>query len=206
MTKAEVVSFQYSKSAKPVGITPAVALYNPKYAHNVGAAMRAASCYGVKQLFYSGDRVSMESKKGARLPREERMKGYQDVELRQVDYFFDCFEKGTVTPVAIEVRDNSEQLPTFEHPENALYVFGPEDGSIPSVYLQHCHRFVMIPTRHCTNLAAAVYTVLYDRHMKRQLAGLEPIVATKDLLAENRGYEDPNDLWGVEGNIASSPM
>ena len=205
MTKTLDV-FQSGKSTKPVGITPAVALYNPRYGHNVGAAMRAASCYGVRQLWYTGDRVSMTSTKSVRLPREERMKGYQDVELRQFDYFFDCFEQGTVTPVAIEVRENSEQLPTFEHPENPLYVFGPEDGSIPSVYLRHCHRFVMIPTRHCTNLAAAVYTVLYDRHMKRQLAGLEPILPTAELLAENRGYEDPNDLWGVEGSMTERPQ
>lgn len=167
--------------------------------------MRAASCYGVQQLWYTGDRVSMESKKGSRLPREERMKGYQDVELRQFDYFFDCFAPGTVTPVAIEVRENSEQLPSFEHPENALYVFGPEDGSIPSSVLRHCHRFVMIPTEHCTNLAAAVYTVLYDRRAKRQMAGLEEVRATKDLLKENRGYDDPNDLWGVEGQGGTQP-
>ncbi len=33
---------------------------------------------------------------------------------------------------------------------------------------------MIIPTRHCTNLAAAVYTMLYDRHAKRVRAGLEP--------------------------------
>ena len=31
----------------------------------------------------------------------------------------------------------------------------------------------VIPTRHCANLSAAVYTVLYDRHAKRVLDGLE---------------------------------
>ena len=30
-----------------------------------------------------------------------------------------------------------------------------------------------IPTRHCANLSAAVYTVLYDRHAKRVHDGLE---------------------------------
>jgi hypothetical protein len=39
--------------------------------------------------------------------------------------------------------------------------------------LARCHRFVVIPTRHCTNLAAAVYTVHYDRHAKRVSAGLD---------------------------------
>ena len=31
----------------------------------------------------------------------------------------------------------------------------------------------MIPTRHCANLSAAVYTALYDRHAKRVHDGLE---------------------------------
>ncbi len=154
------------KNKKREGITPAIALVNPKYPHNVGAAVRAASCFGIKQIWFTGNRVSLTPDKSYRLPREERMKGYKDVELRQHDYFLDEFPIGTVTPVAIELRKNSEFLPNFIHPENALYIFGPEDGSLKSVHLQHCHRFVVIPTRHCVNLAAAVYMVLYDRMVK----------------------------------------
>jgi len=51
---------------------------------------------------------------------------------------------------------------------------------------------VIIPTRHCTNLSAAVYTVLYDRHAKRARAGLEP----PNRLAEARG--DFRDACGAE--------
>ena len=161
-----VIKGVYGKSRKKkAGITPAVALVNPKYPHNVGAAVRAASCFEVKQVWFTGNRVSLEPDgKKYRLPREERMKGYQDVELRQFNYIFDEFENAT--PVAVEMRPNSENLVYFEHPKDALYVFGPEDGSIPQVILRHCHRFVIIPTRHCVNLAAAVYLVLYDRHVK----------------------------------------
>jgi len=162
----QVVTAVFGRRRKDkAGITPSVALVNPKYPHNVGAAVRAASCFGVKQVWFTGDRVSLEGDgKKYRLPREERMKGYKDVELRQFDYVFDEFED--VTPVAVEVRENSENLVHFEHPENALYIFGPEDGSLSRVHLQHCHRFVWIPTRHCVNLAAAVYLILYDRYRK----------------------------------------
>ena len=69
--------------------------------------------------------------------------------------------------MAVEVRENAESLPHFEHPENAVYVFGPEDGSLGRLTLQHCHRFVVLPTKHCLNLATAVSTVLYDREAKR---------------------------------------
>lgn len=177
----------YGKNAKKQGKVPAVALMNPRFPHNVGAAVRAASCFGVSQVWWTGDRVSfaMEGKK--RLPREERMKGYKDVELRQYDSFLDQFDD-TVVPVAVELRHNSEQLPVFEHPENALYVFGPEDGSIPSPILRHCRRFVVIPTRHCVNLAAAVYLVLYDRLVKSN-----PNVTIGDMLNERRHDFPEND-------------
>jgi tRNA(Leu) C34 or U34 (ribose-2'-O)-methylase TrmL len=75
--------------------------------------------------------------------------------------------------VAVELRRNAESLIDFVHPEHALYLFGPEDGSLGRATLAQCHRFLVIPTRHCANLSAAVYTVLYDRHAKRVHDGLE---------------------------------
>lgn len=77
-------------------------------------------------------------------------------------------ERGLV-PIAVERRAASESLADFVHPENALYVFGPEDGSIPKGVLTCCHRFVRIPTVQDIplNLAAAVNVVLYDRHVKQ---------------------------------------
>lgn len=180
----EPITAIYGKSKSPEGKPPAICLIRPKYPYNVGAAVRAASCFGIKQVWFTGDRVSLKPKE--RLPREERMKGYKEVELRQFEYVFDQFPDAT--PVAIELRENAELLPHFEHPENALYVFGPEDGSLESKHLQHCHRFVIIPTRHCTNLSAAVYIVLYDRYLKRLQAGLETPPASFDCLAEVRGY------------------
>jgi hypothetical protein len=93
---------------------------------------------------------------------------------------FEAFDAAAV-PVAVELRRNAESLITFTHPDNAVYVFGPEDGSLDRAVLELCHRFVVIPTRHCTNLAAAVYTVLYDRHAKRVIAGTEQARAVLEL-------------------------
>jgi len=186
----------WGKNKTKEGVTPAVALCNPKYPHNVGTVLRACSCFDVKQLWFSGKRVSLKGSKGYRLPREERMKGYKNVELINFDYFFEQFDR-TVTPVAIELRDGAEMLPQFEHPENPLYVFGPEDSSIDQVMLRHCHRFVVIPTAHCVNLAAAVYLVLYDRLLKRIQSGLEPIRPMNEMLKEQRGFieTDTEDLF-----------
>lgn len=174
---------------KKIGRAPAVALVNPKFPHNVGAALRACSCFNVEQLWWTSNRVTLDHKEGYRLPREERMKGYKDVEMHieKDGYIFDMFDSN-VTPVAIELRPGSEMLPYFEHPENPLYVFGPEDGSLSKVQLMHCHKFVVIPTAHCVNLSAAVYLILYDRLLKRIQAGKECCYSIKEYLKEDRGF------------------
>jgi len=175
------------------GRTPAVGLVDPKFPHNVGAAVRAASCYGIGQVWFSGDRVRLDASKGYRLPREERMRGYQDVELRKDDRFLEAF--GDAVPVAVELRRNAESLIQFEYPDNPLYVFGPEDGSLDRAILARCHRFVVIPTRHCTNLAAAVYTVLYDRHAKRVRAGLQ----MPNVVAGAGRFDEPDHMADAVG-------
>lgn len=160
---------QVGKNAPPAGVAPAVVLINPKTANNAGMVLRLASAYGIGQVWFTGARVSQEIRQIGRIPREERMKGYKDVELYNYEYPLEQFRGAT--PVAVEVRDNSTPLHLFEHPENAVYVFGPEDGSIPRPVLAHCHYFLVIPTRHCLNLATAVATVLWDREYKRYLGG-----------------------------------
>ncbi len=169
------------------GRPPAVVLMNPKYPHNVGAALRACSCWGVGQLWWTGDRVTLDMPRGQRLPREERMKGYRSVQLSRDDRVFERFASASVTPIAVELRPQAESLVTFEHPDNALYVFGPEDGSLSKPVRLLCHRFVVIPTHHCLNLAAAVNVVLYDRRVKRMLAGVEPLGSVREMLHEQRG-------------------
>lgn len=160
-----------NKNGKLFGedMLPAIALVNPKFTHNIGQSIRAASLFGAKVLFFTGSRVIKEleelNEKKYRFPREERMKEYKNVLVLHDDYFIERFDCD-LSPVAIEKRQNSERLPYFQHPKKALYIFGPEDGSIPKSYLHHCHSFVLIPTKSCLNLAAAVNVTLYDRTSK----------------------------------------
>lgn len=161
-------------------MTAAILLIDPKYPRNIGAAVRSCAAYGVTDLRFTGERMTQSLRELTRLPREERMRGYRAVRWRRSDRPFDEFPD--LAPVAVEVRPNSEMLPEFEHPQNALYVFGPEDGSIDAAHLRHCHRFVAIPTRHCLNLGVAVATVLYDRQAK-----LEPHRRMDMSASEGRG-------------------
>jgi tRNA(Leu) C34 or U34 (ribose-2'-O)-methylase TrmL len=163
---------------------PAIVIIDPKYPHNVAAAIRACACFSVKSLIWTGERVNPA--KYSRLPREERMKGYKHVDFRNDERPFELLPKDCV-PVCVEVFENSEPLTTFEHPENAAYVFGPEDGRVPQVIRRHCHRFLHIPAHFCLNLSAAINVVLAHRLMSRQLAGKEPILPLREMLVEVRG-------------------
>jgi tRNA(Leu) C34 or U34 (ribose-2'-O)-methylase TrmL len=162
---------------------PGVVLIDPKFSHNVGATIRACSCFGIESFVWTGSRIELS--KYQRLPREERMKGYKSVQFENHQRPFDLFDH--FTPVCVEVYEQSEPLTTFEHPENALYVFGPEDGRVPQVVRRLCHRFVHIPAHFCLNLSAAVNVVLAHRLISRQMAGKEPMRPLREMLHEVQG-------------------
>jgi len=118
-----------------------IILTNPKYPHNVGGAVRAGALFkNVDEIIWTGKRFKLDYLK--RLPREARLKAYKHIKISNNDKPFELLS-GYV-PVAVERRDHSENLYDFIHPEKAVYVFGPEDGSIPQSFLRLCHRFVCI--------------------------------------------------------------
>jgi tRNA C32,U32 (ribose-2'-O)-methylase TrmJ len=125
------------------------------------------------------------------------MKGYASVEFCVGDRPFDLFPGAT--PVCVELLESAECLTAFTHPPNPVYVFGPEDGSVPSVIRRHCHKFVYIPGYHCLNLSAAVDVALYDRMAKLQMEGREPIQPVGKMLREVRGVSEVLGNVGWEG-------
>lgn len=180
-----------------------VLLINPKYPHNVGGTLRACAAFGIPQLNWSGERVKLYDptvKKRFRLPREERMRGYnENVSFGPVDLSEQSIQRvfPFVIPVAVEVKNSFESIINFEHPEDAVYVFGPEDSGIGARYLSQCHRHIYIPTHFCLNLAACVNVVLYDRYAKRLRDGQEPIKDLRDMLIQHEIPDHMRD--GFEG-------
>lgn len=65
--------------------------------------------------------------------------------------------------VGCELVDDAVDLPSFRHPLQAAYVFGPERSSLSPAMLARCDHVVRIPTRFCINLAVAGAVVMYDR-------------------------------------------
>jgi tRNA(Leu) C34 or U34 (ribose-2'-O)-methylase TrmL len=163
----------------------AVVLVNPKTPANVGGVLRACAAFGVTDLSWTGERVldrsdlagpARMSKRKWRLPREERIDKYDHVQWARSERRLDALIEDGLEPVCVERTTDACPLPLFVHPENAVYVFGPEDGGVPKGHRALCHHFVTIPAApqypnaDSLNLAAAVNVVLYDRRAKQMLA------------------------------------
>lgn len=136
----------------------AVALWHPKSSDNYGTALRSCVVFGVATVQIVGPRFRRQPSDVVRSWKKLPVVVTDDLLIP-----YDC------VPVAVELCDGATPLPDFIHPERALYVFGPEDGSLSPAVLAHCARRVVIPGAWCLNLASAVTVVLYDRAAKNGL-------------------------------------
>jgi tRNA(Leu) C34 or U34 (ribose-2'-O)-methylase TrmL len=182
--------------APGMGTAPAVVMINTKFAVNAARALRNCAAYGVGQLWITGDRWAegwVSPKGKPRPPREERMKGYASVRLYRCEQPLRAFENGNGTPVAVEIDQTAEPMAFFEFPEDPVFVFGPEDGSIPKGIRTACYRKLVLPTRHCVNLADAVGQTLISWHLWKQRNGLEAVLPSDAMLDEERGWLDADE-------------
>lgn len=122
--------------------------------------MRAAGCYGVESVVYTGQRYAHSAK--FQLDTKNMT---STIPLTSVSDVFDGVDRDTRT-VCIEFAVGATPLPDFIHPQKARYIFGPEDGNLEQIIIDRADAVVYIPTKGCMNLAATVNVVLYDRMAK----------------------------------------
>jgi len=151
-------------------------LINPKSPENVGNILRAAGCFGAQGIFYTGNRYHR-----ARQFISDTKDNHERIPLTHCDDLQQVMPEHAV-PVAVELVEGATPLMHFEHPAQAFYIFGPEDGSLSKALVNWCQEVVYIPTTGCLNLSATVNVVLYDRMSKSaQLEyGDELIRASRD--------------------------
>lgn len=136
-----------------------IGLVRPKTIENVGSVLRAAHCYNAALVAIEGDRTKV-------VACTDTTKAWRHMPVLRGDDLHAMIPYAAI-PVAVDLVDDAEPLPTFKHPHSAFYVFGPEDGTLGRKHLEWCKYRVMVPTRHCMNLAATVNVVLYDRLAKQ---------------------------------------
>lgn len=138
-----------------------VGLYHCKDDKNLGSVLRAAHAFNASFVSFSGNLT---------LPSHCAMKTDTSRAVRQIPVFKDqnilMFKPALASLVCDELTDDATSLVTFRHPQQAYYVFGPENGSLSTSITDKANRVVKIPTTICLNLAAAVNIVLYDRLAK----------------------------------------
>ena len=159
-----------------------IGLINPKGAANVGSVMRAAGCYQVDQVLYSGQRYDRAVKMSTDTQSASTSIPLINIETLNVDNLIDAVD-GETEVVCVDLIQGATSLPAFQHPKKALYIFGPEDGTIPQKVVDRADHVVFVPTVGCMNLAASVNVLLYDRLAKsaRANAGDELIKQSKDV-------------------------
>lgn len=138
-----------------------IGLVNPKNPENVGMVLRAAGCYAAQKVFYTGERYNR-----ARQFFTDTKNVHQKIPLDWVNDLISA-KPQAASVIGVELIEGAVPLLQFEHPAQAYYIFGPEDGSLSQEVLDACDHVVYIPTIGCMNLAATVNVVLYDRLAKR---------------------------------------
>ncbi|BDX04797.1 23S rRNA methyltransferase [Planctobacterium marinum] len=137
-----------------------IGLQNPKSASNVASILRAAGCYGASSVFYTGNRYRYAKEFNA-----DTQNMHQKIPTIGVDDLLAMAPKGA-KKVVVELVEGAVPLPDYQHPQNAFYIFGPEDASVNPELVSACDDVVYIPTHGSMNLAATVNVVLYDRLAK----------------------------------------
>jgi len=137
-----------------------IGLSNPKSPTNMGAVLRAAGCFAANAVRYTGTRHDRAAQYSTDTKQVNRR-----IPATRVESLLDDLPPDTRV-VCIELVEGAVALPDFVHPARALYLFGPEDGTLEQELINHAHAVVYIPTIGCLNLAATVNLVLYDRLCK----------------------------------------
>lgn len=124
---------------------------------NLGNLVRSAHAFGASFVFLVNADYSVRKARSDTSQAEFQLPVYDYPSVEALQLPRGC------RLVGCELVDEAVDLPSFRHPLNAAYVFGPERSSLSPAMLARCHHVVKIPTRFCINLAVAGAIVMYDR-------------------------------------------
>ena len=125
---------------------------------NAGAVLRTAHAFGAAFLFTVGESPGLAA---------TRIADTSDATRHLPFYRWPSVDAmglpSRTVLVGVEVVEGAIPLPSFRHPLQAAYVFGPERASLSPAMRAACAFLVRIPTRFAVNLAIAAAIVMYDR-------------------------------------------
>ncbi|WP_083926996.1 RNA methyltransferase [Colwellia piezophila] len=203
MTENMAVKNEPKKTQNKTHVT--IALTNPKTPTNVGAVMRAVGCYKADQIIYNGHRFAQAAKYHKNTLQTDTFNMQKKIPLLQVESFIGIKDSLESIPasakiICVDLVEGATPLPHFVHPEQAVYIFGPEDSSIKQDVIDIADHVVYVPTVGCMNLAATVNVLLYDRLAKSLTNQKDSMLADNALIRKSR---DTNNTSKVKNNTAN---
>ncbi len=138
-----------------------IGIYQYLHSENLGSLLRSAVAFNADYLFTIGRKYKKESSDTGDATRQLPCFNYSSYEAFKVSL------PKNARLVCIEISENAQNLKTFVHPEQAVYLLGSEGNGIPDRILQDKGNIIVtIPTNHCINVAMAGTCVIWDRILK----------------------------------------
>ncbi len=125
---------------------------------NIGNLLRSTHAFGGSFFFTIAPAVDVD---GMRM--SDTSGAFDHVPYHQYKTVDDLLLPEGCTLVGIELTPDSIELPSFRHPTRAVYVLGPEMGSLSPAMTEKCEFVVKIPMKFCVNVGVAGAIVMYDR-------------------------------------------
>ena len=145
-----------------------IALWHSKSGSNLGTAVRSAYAFGAAFVATVGKRYEKQGSDTGQAWRHMPVFHYPDLAALEAGVPISC------PLIAVELCEGATDLHRFCHPERAVYLLGPEDGSLPEEALAACNRRIKIAgASWCLNVASAASIVMYDRVAKHIKGGGE---------------------------------
>lgn len=132
-----------------------------KTEYNIGSLWRTAYNMNADFIFTIGKRYKSQKSDTVKAWRHVPFFEYQSVEQFQQSIPRECMVIG------VELTKTAHSLVNFVHPERAIYLLGPEDGSISPPALKLCRAVVYIPSKLCLNVTNTGAMVIWDRFAKQ---------------------------------------
>ena len=125
---------------------------------NVGNLLRSAHAFGASFFFTISPSVDVRSM------RESDTSGaFDHIPFYNFQKPEDILLPRQTSLVGIEFLEDAIELPSFRHPQRAVYMLGREKGNLSDEMLARCDHVIKIPMKFCINVGVAGALVMYDR-------------------------------------------
>ncbi len=126
--------------------------------HNLGNLMRSAHAFDASFFFTVAPAMNVKD-----VTQADTSGAYDHVPLYEYQSMNDLILPKNCALVAVELVEDSIDLPSFRHPLRAAYLLGPEMGNVSQDAMNRADYTLKIPTRFCVNVGVAGALVMYDR-------------------------------------------